>query len=137
MASNKTAINNQSRILLDLPRPYPQTIFWDLFDFALGAGWIGFLLAGLSVCRYAQPALFKRELQIILLALAQILAVAVAGLLQAEVARVWIFMMPLLMIPVGLELQHWKFSHRFIAYSCLWLILNTIYQNMIFIDTKS
>ena len=111
--------------------------FWDLFDFALGAGWIGCLLAGLSVCRYAQPAFLKRELQIILLALAQILAVAVAGLLQAEVARVWIFMMPVLMIPVGLELQNWKFSRRLIAYSCLWLILNAIYQNMIFNDTKS
>ncbi|MGH9766843.1 MAG: hypothetical protein ACREAB_05345, partial [Blastocatellia bacterium] len=131
-----TAIDNQSKILPDLARSYPRTIFWDLFDFALGTGWISFLLAGLAVYRCACPVLLKRELQIILLALSQILAVAVTGLLQTETARVWIFMMPLLMIPVGLELRHWKFSYRIIAYFCLWLIFTAIYQNMIFIQTK-
>jgi hypothetical protein len=132
----QTALGNQSKILLDLARSYPRTIFWDLFDFALGAGWIGVLLAGLSVYRSARAAPRGRDLQLSLLALGQFVGVAVTGLLQTETARVWLFMAPLLMIPVGLELQHWKFSQRVLAYFCLWMIFAAVHQNMTFIQIQ-
>jgi hypothetical protein len=46
---------------------------------------------------------------------------------------VWLFMAPLLMIPVGVELQHWKRSHVLAAYAGLWLVTSAIVQNMVFI----
>ena len=44
-----------------------------------------------------------------LLFLFQILTVAVSGLLRTETARVWIFLLPLLMFPIGNELARWRF----------------------------
>lgn len=129
-----TAVEIQSKILLELGRPYPQTIFWDLYDFALGTGWISYPLAGFALLQRLRPMEWTRELQLSLLAVGQIVAVALTGLLQAEVARVWMPMLPLFMIPVGLELRDWKFGRRMAVYGCLWLALNAIYQNMIFIE---
>jgi len=133
IATFRTALHDQSRNLRELARPYPRTIVWDLFDFALGTGWISVLLAVFAIDRSRSRGLSGRERWLIALALAQIVAVALTGLLQTETARVWLFMAPLLMIPVGLELQHWKKSHVLTAYGSLWLVLSAITQNMVFI----
>ena len=128
----RAAVANQSRLLPALARPYPKTIFWDLFDFALGTGWIAALLALFALQRVTRRP-FGRDLAIVSLALAQIAAVAVVGLLQTETARVWIFMMPLLMIPVGVELQAWDGRSRAAVYACFALVLAAIHQNMMFL----
>ncbi len=128
----RAAVANQARLLPPLARPYPQTIFWDLFDFATSTGWIGALLALFALQRSARRP-FGRDLLIVALALAQIAAVAVVGLLQTETARVWIFMLPLLMIPVGLELQAWTARSRSAVYACLALVLAAVHQNMMFL----
>jgi hypothetical protein len=57
---------------------------------------------------------------IVLLCLGQILVVAVGGLIPVETARVWLFMVPLLMLPVGLELSRWSSGGRMMVYVCLW-----------------
>jgi hypothetical protein len=133
IATFTTALHNQSRNLRLLARPYPRTIPWDLFDFALGTGWISVLLVGFAIDRARSAEIGRRERWLIVLVLAQIAAVAVTGLLQTETARVWLFMAPLLMIPVGVELQHWKRSHVLAAYAGLWLVTSAIVQNMVFI----
>jgi hypothetical protein len=67
------------------------------------------------------------------LALFQLVAVAVLGLLQLETARVWNFMLPLLMIPVGLELSRWPRGARLVPYGCLILVMAAICQNVKFV----
>ena len=59
--------------------------------------------------------------------------VAVTGLLQLETARVWNFMLPLLMIPVGLELGSWTNWQRIAVYATLCLATAAIAQNVKFI----
>ncbi len=63
----------------------------------------------------------------------QIVIVGVLGLIPAETARVWIFLMPLLMFPVGEELARWSTKAKVTVFACLWLILAAIHQNLVFI----
>ena len=65
-----------------------------------------------------------------LLFLFQILTVAVSGLLRTETARVWIFLLPLLMFPIGNELAGWRFFPRLAVYFCLWFLMSSVLQNM-------
>jgi len=41
---------------------YPQTIFWDLYDFALGTGWISYLLVGFAILRFCMHANRQTEM---------------------------------------------------------------------------
>jgi hypothetical protein len=110
-------------------RPYPTTILFDLTDFIFGAAWTGPLLAALY---FAQPDTKRRRL-LVVLALGQLLLVAVLALLQSETARVWDLMLPLLMIPIGLELARWPRPARAAALATLSLVLAAICQNMLFL----
>jgi hypothetical protein len=69
----------------------------------------------------------------VLLALGQIILVACTGLLRCETARVWAFMLPLLMIPIGLELARWSPAARMGVFACLWLLTTALAQNMKFL----
>ena len=70
---------------------------------------------------------------VVYLCLAQPLITAATGLIQAETARVWAFMQPLMAVPVGMELSRWSFGSRFYVYAALWLITAALAQNMIFL----
>jgi len=121
------ALHNQ-----DMPathRVWPETVPFDLTDFALGTGWISIVL----VVFYFLNVRDRRHWPMVLLCLLQPVAVALAGVLQAETARVWIFMFPLLMVPVGLELGRWSHKSVLGALACLWLITAVLSQNMIFV----
>jgi hypothetical protein len=124
-----------ARDLTPLGRPYPQHIFFDLLDFALGSAWISFVLVAMYVGRVGRK-IFDAEPQhrLVLLALVQILAISLPGLLPGESARLWLYLMPLLMAPVGLELARWSFAGRFTVYVCVLAITMIIGQNMIFLD---
>ena len=110
----------------------PGTIPTDLYDFALGSGWISFVLVG---CCLVSARKNKRpdDFWIALLCVIQILAVAIFGLLQCETARVWIFMLPLLMTPIGLELVNWRPWQRMAVYAALLLLTAAMCQSMTFI----
>ena len=102
----ESALTNQ-RALLAIhagERPYPATAWNDLLDFALGSGWISYLLAGLAIATCVKRGTRDGRSRLVLLAIGQLLFVAIAALLPAETARVWNFMLPLLMISVGMEL---------------------------------
>src|SRR6185369_17738168 len=130
-ATFRTALENQARLAAVFDRPYPQTIIFDLTDFALGTGWISFLIAGFYFARLGKTA--PANIDLAFPALIQFVVVAATGLLAAETARVWLFMVPLLMIPVGAELARWNGRERLIAFACLSFLTGAIIQNMTFI----
>jgi hypothetical protein len=53
--------------------------------------------------------------------------------LQGETARVWIFMLPLLLVPAGLELSTWPRNARMIGFGCLISLATLLSQNMVFV----
>lgn len=130
------ALQNQKHLLAQWNRSYPQTIPFDLLDFLLGAGWVGGLLAILYFIQREQS--LRNESNESLTALAaiavgQIVLVALSGLLQTETARVWAFMLPLLAMPVGLELARWTIWARYAAFAALFVLTVVIAQNMTFL----
>lgn len=136
IATFQTAVKHQARITAILGRPQPPaTIPFDLADFALGGGWIGILLALFFLARKAGEIESEgREFWVTVFVFAQILAVAVTGVLAVEAARVWIFLLALLMLPVGLELREWSFRSRMATYAALWFLTTAIAQNMAFVS---
>jgi hypothetical protein len=132
IATFHSAWQNQHRLLAQHPgdRPYPATVLFDLTDFAMGSGWISVLLAVFFLIDRRHE---REPKWLAWLAIAQLLVVAVSALLQSETARVWNFMLPLLMIPVGLELAQWPPRNRAVCYGVLAVITTVICQNMAFI----
>jgi hypothetical protein len=124
------ALHNQAEHLSHLHRPYPKTIWDDLVDFALGSGWIGCLLAIFFV-GFTERS--RARWILALLCIGQLLLVAASGLLLTETARTWCFLLPLLAIPVGLELASWGRWQRFCAVAAMWVILCGVGQNLKFI----
>ena len=127
IASFRVATAMQRQLLLTLHRPYPRTIAWDLLDFALGSGWVPALLAALWFTRGVRD-------DASIAAIATPFIVAVTGLLATETARVWIFLMPLLMLPASRELAKWSRPARLAAHATMVVVTIALYANMRFID---
>ncbi len=123
----------QEKDLIPLMRPFPGHIAWDVYDFALGSGWIGFAIAGLLfVGHFTALGLAARRL--VWIALLQIAVVAAAALLPGETARLWMLLYPMLMVPIGFELARWPARYRLIVFIALLLLTTVIGQNMIFMN---
>jgi len=112
-------------------RPYPVHVAFDLLDFALGSGWISFLLVAYFLLGRSEGSAPSRELA--LLAVCQVLVSAALGLVPGETARTWMLMYPLLMIPIGLELAGWDALARLAVYGALCFLLAALTQNMGFV----
>lgn len=112
-------------------RPYPIHVLFDLLDFSLGSGWISVPLVAFFLVGRARWPGYARF--VALLALAQILLTAALGIVPAETARTWMLMLPLLMMPIGLELAGWTPRMRLVAYGALWFVLVAVAQNMGFV----
>ncbi len=123
----------QSSELIPLKRPFPLHILWDLYDFALGSGWISILLVIFYFARRGSITARGPAARLAQLATLQILVVAAAALLPGETARLWMPLLPLLVVPIGMELARWRARDRMIAYACLWLSLAILAQNITFI----
>ncbi len=117
------------------PRHIPGTIPADLYDFALGSGWISYLLATFCFKSAFVRGTSEPRLKIALLCVGQILFVAFAGLIQGETARLWIFMLPMLMVPVGMELENWGIGARIAVYSMLLILTVAVGQSMTFLPS--
>jgi hypothetical protein len=116
-------------------RPYHLTIFWDLYDFFLAAGWVplGILIMGLGRwrrCWATLPASLRMFLPAALLGL---LSVDVSGALRAETARVWMFLQPLVIPLVGVELRNWSPRWQATTFGVWLLILAVIRSRMDFV----
>lgn len=134
VAAFGAALKNQRTLLAHTssPRPYPQTIPFDLLDYALGVNWIILLPAAWgTLAKLRRPR--GEQSVLVLLGLAQVLVVALLGLLPGETARVWVFMYPFMYFAAALELVQWSFPARAAFYAALLLLLTVICRNMVFI----
>jgi hypothetical protein len=125
----RTALVEQGKHLSSLVRPYPRTILFDLTDFALGAAWIPWILALMGL-RNRQAAKETRVWSA--LCLAQILLLALLGLMQAETARIWCFLLPVLILPAAAEMSRWPRRAQFAVFGAMWMLLCFVGQNLTF-----
>jgi 4-amino-4-deoxy-L-arabinose transferase-like glycosyltransferase len=112
-------------------RRLPGTIPWDFYSFAIGCAWIGYVLAGYFSLAPSSDPKRRQHLPIAVLCIGQLVFVAVTNLVPGENWRVWLFMMPMLMLPIGLELKTWSFAQRCIVYLMLLVLSLAICQNMV------
>ena len=122
MASFRSALAGQRWLLVRLGRSYPRTIPYDLLDFCLGLGWAIPVLAVMWLARFRSTPRNLRPLATA--GVVTPLLIALSGQLQAETARVWIFLMPLTVIPAAIELSQWPLRARLA--SCASLVIVTI-----------
>jgi len=82
----------------------------DPWEFALGTGWVRGLVAIYALVSGARTRGKPCWAQVC--CLGQIALVPVLGLVRGESARLWIFLIPLLVFPAGVELARWPPSSR-------------------------
>ena len=115
-------------------RPWRLTVLWDIYDFFLASGWATFGFVALFVTRLPRSERSDwRVRSFAAAALGTILIVDVSGLLRAETARVWLFLQPLALGLVGLELARWSSGWRAAAYAVLLFALVAIRSRMTFL----
>ena len=134
IATYHAIARGQANDLVALARPFPRHMLFDIYDFALGSGWISFLLVVFFLAR-AGRRIFDRApaYRLALVALVHVATVALTALLPGETARLWMLMLPLLMAPIGLELAAWPMRARLVVFACLWLATAAICQDMNFL----
>ena len=129
-----TGVANHNQDMPATHRVWPGTVPFDLADFALGTGWVSVVLTLYYFLDAGRRRSWRDErFWLVPLCVAQPVLVALLGVLQGETARVWIFMFPLLMVPVGLELTRWSRRMRMTAFGSLWLLTALLAQNMVFV----
>jgi hypothetical protein len=138
IATYQQAYALQNVDLVAIRRPFPVHIAFDLYDFALGTGYLMALLAVMYVVR-VKGGLFRWSrhdagARLAFLALFQIAVFAFGAFLPGEAARLWLILMPLLAAVAALELSRWSFARRMSVYGCLLLLMLLIAQNIILIN---
>jgi hypothetical protein len=118
-----------------LGRFYRISVFADPYDFLLSTGVIAapILWFHLRKARKefgANPG----STALTLIALATVLTVNLSGLLRGETARVWLFLQPLVVVPVALELARLRSSWRLAIFAMQWWLLVVIKAKMSFIE---
>jgi len=76
----------------------------------------------------------QKPIALTLIGLATILTVDISGLLRGETARVWLFLQPLIVIPVAIELARIRLSWRLALFAMQWWILVLVKAKMSFIE---
>ena len=132
LRSFQHAIQIQALQAVPLGRPWLDCVIRDPFDFLLGAGMLAAPLLILFVLR--ARSLGAREKALSLSALATILIIDLSGLLRAETARVWIFLLPFAIVPAALELMRFDTRRRALLFALQWGILLTLVVRLGFID---
>jgi len=130
--SFERALVKQRYVAEVLARPYWKCAVADPLDFLLAAGVIALPILILHLRRtwIEKPA----SLVLTLSGLATILTVALSGLLRAETARLWLFLQPLLVVPVALELSGLDRRWRIALFALQWWIVVCLKAKMVFVD---
>ena len=126
VAALQRSLAAQAMFAKMLHRPYERFIFFDVYDLFLGAGMLAFALLLFHLRRKPQPLTW--------IALATILTVDLSGLLRGETARVWLFLQPLLIVPVALELSQAKWRWRLAIFAVQWWVLACLKAKMTFLE---
>jgi hypothetical protein len=134
-AAFRHAMANQAGIAANLNRRYGIFAVLDLYDLCLGAG----IIAVPLLYFYLRGALKKFDwdrdgLALTLIGLATILTVDLSGLLRGETARVWLFLQPLLVVPVAIELSRYDRPWRISIFAMQWFIAVCIKAKMSFVE---
>jgi len=135
IASFQHAMANQARLASITVRPYLTFALLDPFDFVLGAG---VLAAPILFFRIRREGIagkqLNRPIALTLIGIATILTIDASGLLRGEAARVWIFLQPLVVVPVALELATLRRPWRLSIFALQWLILVSLKAEMTFVN---
>jgi hypothetical protein len=118
-----------------LGRPYHVFVLPDLYDFSLAAGIIVIPILWFHLSKLRDE--FKANpngMALTLIGLATVLTVDLSGLLRGETARVWLFLQPLLVVPVAVELARVRWPWRVSILTLQWWILVLIKAKMSFIE---
>lgn len=118
-----------------LGRYYRISVFADLYDFLLGTGIIAAPILWFHLRKARQE--FHGDpngIALTLIALATVLTVDLSGLLRGETARVWLFLQPLVAVPVALEIARTRWSWRLALFAMQWWLLVVIKAKMSFIE---
>jgi len=128
------ALDESTRIRDILGRPYGFFLFYNFYEFFLGSGIVVIPLLLTFVARTV-GSLKTMENHIVFsyIGFTTIVIVDATGLLHSETTRLWLFLQPLIMIPIGLELMRFNKVHRWIVFSLLWVNVVMIQSNMWFI----
>jgi hypothetical protein len=135
IAAFRTSLRLQGDLARVWHRPYSSTVFWDLYDFSLAAGWVpvGLIVAAAAAWRSRWAGL-PHALRVAAPAgLATILIVDFTGLLRAETARVWLFLQPFVILPAAVELRSWPPAWQRAAFGVLLFALAVIGARLAFI----
>ena len=116
-------------------RPYHYAVFWDLYDYFLAAGFLswGVIVALLSRRRSGWTTASYRPRAFAAASLLGLLIVDFTGLLRGEAARVWLFLQPLTIVLVGMELSYWDRGWRYCAIALMLVNLLLIRTRLSFL----
>lgn len=118
-----------------LGRYYRISIFADLYDFFLGTGIIAVPILWFHLRKLRTEFKAGRDrTALTLISLATVLTVDLTGLLPGETARVWLFLQPLVVVPVAIELARARWRWRISILTVQWWILVLIKAKMSFIE---
>lgn len=136
IASFRHALDVQAHELGRLHRAYLPSIFVDLYGFfVLGAGAVA---APLIVAGVAESLRRKegepRTPPYALIGVAAVLIVDLTGLLPGESARVWAFLYPFVLLPMGIAVADLAPRRQLALLAVQWLFLATVKANILFVS---
>jgi hypothetical protein len=135
LACFRHAISNQATLAAHMNRPYVPFVVLDPYDFFMGAGIIALPILLLHLYRILRQLDAQRtDVALTLIGLGTILTVDLSGLLRGETARVWLFLQPLLVVPVALELSRLSRPWRLSLFTVQWLIVVCLKARMSFVS---
>ncbi len=135
IAAFRRALGSQAIFANNLKRPYGIFALLDPYDFFLGAGIIAIpILLFVLIRLRSQFDARKADSVLTLIALATIATVDISGLLRGETARVWLFLQPLVIVPVALELSRVPWLWRLAIFAVQWGIVVCLKAKMLFVD---
>jgi hypothetical protein len=134
IASFRHALRYQEVYTQFLYRPYLHSILFDPYDFFLGAGMLALPLLLFYVHRIIRDFhLSRHDIVLTLVGLATILTIDFSGVLRGEASRVWLFLQPLLVVPVAMELSRYRGKWLVAVFAMQWLVVACLKANMQFI----
>jgi hypothetical protein len=134
IASFRHALRYQQAYAEFLPRSYLLSVFFDPYDFFLGAGMLALPLLLFYLYRMTQDfSLSRHDVALTLIGLATILTVDFSGILRGEAARVWLFLQPLLVVPVTIELSRYRGKWLVAVFTMQWLVIACLKAKIQFI----
>jgi hypothetical protein len=132
IATFRSAVANQAAVTPYLNRPYGIFLLADPYDFFLGAGMLALPILLIALLRAAPGFGRRRAAAMTVIGLATILTTDLSASL-AETARVWLFLQPLVVVPMAIVLAATRRRWRLAILAMQWWILVCLKANMDFL----